>query len=284
MNKIKESLKNAVLITGAAGGIGSATAKIFSDKGYNVVATDIDTSKLDYLDENRQVMVLRCDVTKPGAVRKLYSEIKKRDLNIGIIISCAGIYETYPVTEADTDTYRKIMEVNFLSHQYLLSTFIRDLTLAEGRFVVVSSESIKLPVLFQPYMISKIALEAFAVTARQELALKGAKVIIVRPGAVNTGLLDWMKGVKNPVDNSLFEEEFEKSYHLSTRLSGRPVSPEKVAETLLRAATAKKSRKEYNVNHNPLLSLISMIPYPLLEKIITRNLRKKKPATESHRL
>ncbi len=276
MNKIKESLKNAVLITGAAGGIGSATVKTFSDKGYNIVATDIDTSKLDYLEENGQVMAIRCDVTKPGSVRDLYSEIKKRDLNIGIMISCAGIYETYPVTEADTDKYKKIMEVNFLSHQYLLSTFIRDLTLSDGRFIVVSSESIKLPVLFQPYMISKIALEAFAVTARQEMALKGVKVIIVRPGAVMTGLLDWMQGVENPVDNSIFEEEFQKSFHMSTRLAGLPASPEKVADTLYRAATATKPRKAYNVNHNPLLSLVSTIPYPILEKIIMKKLRAKK--------
>ena len=78
------------------------------------------------------------------------------------------------------------MEVNFLSHQNLLSTFVRDLIISRGRFIVVSSESVKFPALFQPYMISKIALEAFAITVRQEMALKGVRVVIVRPGAVNS--------------------------------------------------------------------------------------------------
>lgn len=268
--------KKAVLITGAAGGIGSATLKTFLEKGYRVVATDIDTRKLEHLEENKQALVLQCDLKSPGSVKGLHAEIKERGIQVNTIISCAGIYDTYPVSEADHNRYREIMEVNFLAHQDLLSTFLHDLHISKGRFILISSESIKFPVLFQPYMISKIALEAFAKTVRQEMALKGVKVIIVRPGAVMTGLLDWMKGVEDPVENSLFEAEFQKSYRMSTRLAGRPVKPEKVAGIIFMAATKAKPRREYNVNHNPLLSLISIIPSYIMEKVIFTNLGQKK--------
>ncbi len=271
-----EASEKAVLVTGAGGGIGLATVKKFIEEGKRVVATDLEEGKLSRINNSNDFFFQQCDITNPASVDKLYQVVSAQGIKIKTLISNAGIYETYPVSETGHSAYRRIMEVNFLSHQLLLSTFINDLIETRGRFILVSSESVKLPVLFQPYMISKIALEAFAVTARQEMALKGVKVIIVRPGAVRTGLLDWMKGVKNPVGNSLFEEEFQKSYQMSTRLAGRPVSPEKAADMLYRAATATKPRKVYNVNHNLLLSLVSIIPNPILEKIILKKLRAKK--------
>jgi hypothetical protein len=85
-----------------------------------------------------------------------------------------------------------------------------------------------------------------------------------------------MKGVENPVEDSLFEAEFKKSYIMSTRLAGRPAKPEKVAGIIFNAATKAKPRRVYNVNHNPLLSLISIIPSHFLERIIYKKLGRKK--------
>ena len=273
---MKKKTTNTVLITGAGGGIGLATVKKFIEEGKRVVATDIKKDKFNSYSNSDDFFFQQCDITDPASVDKLYQDISAQGIKINTLISNAGIYETYPVSEASHNVYRRIMEVNFLSHQLLLSTFLDDLIETGGRYIMVSSESVKTVAPFQPYMISKIALEAFARTVRLELALKGVKVVVIRPGAVRTGLLDWMKGVKNPVGNSLFEEEFQKSYQMSTRLAGRPASRENLADTLYRAATATRPRKVYNVNHNPLLSLVLIIPNPILEKIILKKLRPKK--------
>lgn len=273
---MNEAGKKAVLVTGAGGGIGLATVKKFIEEGRRVVATDLQKGKLNNFDTSENFFYLSCDITDPASVKQLHQFVSGQGIKIETLISNAGIYETYPVSEASHNVYRRIMEVNFLSHQLLISTFLDDLIETGGRYIMVSSESVKTVAPFQPYMISKIALEAFARTVRLELALKGVKVVVIRPGAVRTGLLDWMKGVKNPIGNSLFEEEFQKSYQLSTRLAGRAENPEKVADTIYRAATAKKPRKVYNVNHNPLLSLVSTIPCPILENIILKKLRPEK--------
>lgn len=264
------------MITGAAGGIGLATTKLFLEKGANVVATDINIKKLTALGKNDKLKVVECDLSDDASIPGLHQAVSGAGFKIGTVISGAGIYETYPVSEAETEHFRKIMEVNFFAHQKLLRLFMKDLIATGGRFILISSESVKFPALFQPYMISKIALEAFAVTVRQEMALKGVRVIIVRPGAVNTGLLDWMKGTVSLEGHSLFRTEFYRSFRDSIKMTGKTATPEKVAKVILMASCSKRPRRVYNVNHNPALVLLSLIPSGAAERIIKKRLSDKK--------
>jgi len=260
-----------VVITGAAGGIGKEVVRLFLDGDYNTKALDINTLNLSEWHNRDNLECIKVDVTNENELSSFTGTAGIESLDI--LILAAGIYDSWPVSEIETESFRKMMEVNLLSAQNLIRRFLNPLIRAKGRIIIVSSESVKMPALFQPYMISKIALEAFAMTARQELGLKGVKVAIIRPGAVNTGLLGWMKKDGSLDYASVFEQEYRRSFLKSLRLVGKPAEPEKVAKLIYKAAISKRPRRVYNINHNLHLSIISKLPESLTEKIIIRKFR-----------
>ena len=266
--------QKTVLITGAAGGIGKATAGIFRANGFRVLAADIDVKPLhDHFPDEERVIVYGCDIRDPRSVRQLVSFCNERKISISVLVQCAGIYDTFPVTEVSAELFRNTMEVNFLGQQSVLSAFLDQLIRNRGRVITVSSESYRLPALFQPYMISKAALEAFAVTARQELMLKGVKMIIIRPGAVSTQLLKWREGIENPTRNSVYTMEFKRAFDTSLKMVGRITIPGNVAKKIFRAAVVNNPRRVYTINNSMLLRLMSSLPNGLKEYALRRLMR-----------
>ena len=167
------------------------------------------------------------------------------------------------------------MAVNFHANVSLVNSLLRPLVKRQGRVIIVSSESYKIQAMFQPYMISKAALEAYARVAWQELALKGVWLSVIRPGAFSTPLLNWMHREEIKVPGSMFQIEFAASVKQSKKMVGRITTPEKVAGTILRAATSRRPKRVYRVNNNPMLSLITLLPSGIIDRIIVRRFRKK---------
>jgi NAD(P)-dependent dehydrogenase (short-subunit alcohol dehydrogenase family) len=143
-----------------------------------------------------------------------------------------------------------------------------------GRVVVVSSESYKIQAMFQPYMISKAALESYCRVAWQELTLKGVSLTVIRPGAIDTPLLSWQHSDPQFKD-SIFAKEFKASFAESKKLVGNVTSAAKVAEVILKSATARKPKRFYRVNNNPLVTLISFLPSWWLDELIVWRIREK---------
>jgi NAD(P)-dependent dehydrogenase (short-subunit alcohol dehydrogenase family) len=141
--------------------------------------------------------------------------------------------------------------------------------------IVVSSESYKIQAMFQPYMISKASLEAFCRSARQELALKGVKLTIIRPGAINTPLLNWMKTDESVERYPVFEKELKKSRKRSVKMVGRIIAPEKVAKKIFMAAFAANPKRVYRVNNSKLLTFISLLPISFLDWLMVKMFRIK---------
>jgi NAD(P)-dependent dehydrogenase (short-subunit alcohol dehydrogenase family) len=165
------------------------------------------------------------------------------------------------------------MAVNFLSCPAMVSLCLPALLKSRGRVIVVSSESYKIQALFQPYMISKAALEAYCRVAWQELALKGVSLSVVRPGAIQTPLLKWMNKDDVIDPGSVFHHEFKASLARSKKMVGKITPPEKVAEKIMKAATTRKPKRYYHVNNNPLLSWISILPNNWIDALIVRKFK-----------
>jgi NAD(P)-dependent dehydrogenase (short-subunit alcohol dehydrogenase family) len=260
--------KITVFISGAGGGLGTALVKGFAGKGYHVIATDIDAVKLEAFHDLLGVTTRELDVTDPEALKNIVEQLEIQRKGLDILVSQAGIYNSFPVTEADPAMFRKIMDVNLLGTAGLVQGLLTPLVKNKGRVIVVSSESYKIQALFQPYMISKAALEAYCLTARQELALKGVKLSVIRPGAMQTPLLNWMNEHGQPGRYPIFEDAFNKSIAQSKKMVGKIVSPEKVAQIIFKAAASNRPNRIYTVNNSFLLRMISLIPKSLIEKII----------------
>jgi NAD(P)-dependent dehydrogenase (short-subunit alcohol dehydrogenase family) len=260
--------KKTVFISGAGGGLGKVLVIGFAGKGYNVIATDIDAVKLEAFHDLQGVITRELDVTDPEALKNIVEQLEIQHKGLDILVSQAGIYNSFPITEADPAMFRKIMDVNLLGTAGLVQGLLTPLVKNKGRVIVVSSESYKIQALFQPYMISKAALEAYCLTARQELALKGVKLSVIRPGAMQTPLLNWMNEHGQPGRYPIFEDAFNKSIAQSKKMVGKIVSPEKVAQIIFKAAASNRPNRIYTVNNSFLLRMISLIPKSLIEKIV----------------
>ena len=97
------------LITGAASGIGEATARVFTDAGASVIIVDIDEPRAQALSGSLPGSSYKmCDVTDESSVNKLFSKIERLD----ILVNNAGIGLVGDVTETSLDDFRRLFRVN----------------------------------------------------------------------------------------------------------------------------------------------------------------------------
>jgi len=257
-----------VLITGAGRGLGKAIAETFAENGCRVVATDIDNELLENFRDKTSYEVYQLDVTDPISIRAVREDLHQKEIKIDILVNNAGIFDLFPLCEANISRLRRVIEVNTLGPATMIREFLPDLLETHGRVIQVSSESVRFPALFQPYQVSKIALEAYSRSVRQELALKGVKLVMIRAGAMNTQIVQGLTSLRNPVDQSIFEKEFEQFVKETKKHILRVVSPAKVAKVVYKASVSKKPRYIYNINHNPWLIFLSLIPDRLMVKVL----------------
>ncbi len=266
----------AVLITGAGRGLGRAIAETFAGNGFRVVVTDVDNELLEDLKHESSYDLYHLDVTDPMSIRAVAEDLHQKKIKINILINNAGIYDLFPLCEADISRLKKVIEVNTLGPAAMIREFLPDLIETHGRVIQISSESVRFPGLFQPYQVSKIAMEAYSRSVGQELALKGVRLVIIRAGAMNTQMVQGLTSLRNPVDHSIFEKEFEQFVIETRKHILRIVRPEKVARVVYKAAISKKPKYIYNINHNPLLIFLSLVPERFMEQALRMKFKKQR--------
>ncbi|MBL7138047.1 MAG: SDR family oxidoreductase [Bacteroidales bacterium] len=89
-----------MLITGAANGLGRATALEFARQGWQVIATDIDLKALQELDGEKGIVPRVMDVTSDESVLNLFRKVEEEYRSLDLIINNAGIDRYFPFSEA----------------------------------------------------------------------------------------------------------------------------------------------------------------------------------------
>ncbi|MFO7615489.1 MAG: SDR family oxidoreductase [Bacteroidales bacterium] len=260
------------LVTGAGGGLGQRVVAKLSGQGWHVFAVDVNNDGLAALKSYENVKVFQADITDMSELKSLSRDLHQRFGGLDLLVCLAGIYDTFPVTAFASEVFNRMMSVNFLSTANVVQCFHEALIRSQGKVIIVSSESYKIQALFQPYMISKAALEAYCRVAWQELSMKGVRLSVIRPGAIDTPLLKWMKKESIGQD-PLFQKEFEAALHDSKRFVGKISDPERVAALILKIALARKPRRFYRINNNPLLSIIGFFPTALIDFLIVKKIK-----------
>lgn len=253
-------MHETVLITGAASGLGKATALLFASKGWRVLATDMHADVPAEMTNIQNLKYLRMDVTDPKSIQAVFAETQNIQIEPKVIINCAGIYQMYPIAESDPIEIGKLFDINTFGQLNVIRKWLPVLACRGGRVVNISSESIRIPWLFQPYQLSKIAMEAISRALRQELRLLGVKLVIVRPGAIDTPLLKWMEESHELPDNSYFKKEFWSFTEKAGKKVGRTSDARSVAEVVYRAATAKHPGYYYSINNKLSLRIARVLP------------------------
>ena len=182
------------LVTGAARGIGLATAKKYLAEGWRVALLDIDGATLadahTLLAAPEGTMAVEADVAEPDQVTAAVNAVAARFARIDALVNNAGIADFCPILETDFSTWSRILAVN-LSGPFLCTQACAPVMLAGGGGAVVNIASIsgvRASTLRVAYGTSKAALMHLTKQQAAELGSVGIRVNAVAPGPVDTAM------------------------------------------------------------------------------------------------
>lgn len=228
------------IVTGASSGIGRAAARLFVDKGANVVAVGRNEKELTDLkssvhSKNREIKVQLADVTELSQLDRVVSEAVDHFGKIDILVNSAGIIKNGTIENTSLDDWDRLMNINLRSVFVLMQKSVPYLAMTRGNIVNVSS--VAGPRAFPnllAYCVSKAATDQLTRCSALELASQGIRVNAVNPGVVVTNL-HGRGGMDEKAYNNFLEHSKE------THPIGRVGKPVEVAELIYYLASEKAS-------------------------------------------
>jgi NAD(P)-dependent dehydrogenase (short-subunit alcohol dehydrogenase family) len=185
---------HAVVVTGAASGIGRAVADALGARGVPVVVCDIDaggaaSAAKAIADGGRRAWAAPADVTRAADVDRMVATARRAAGPLGGLVNCAGIYPVTPLLELPADEWDRVFAVN-LRGPFLVTQAVARQMIADGvggSIVNVSSTSSRLA---RPgiahYGASKAGLNQLTAVSAVELAPHGIRVNAILPGVIGT--------------------------------------------------------------------------------------------------
>ena len=186
--------QRVALVTGAARGIGLATAKEFLAEGWRVALLDIEGELLSLavaeIGQGDATLALTCDVSDRAAVGAAMTMIERQFGRLDALVNNAGIAVFAPLMETSDADWRRVLEVN-LTGPFLCTKaavpLMRDGT--GGAIVNITSISaVRASTLRSAYGTSKAGLAHLTKQLAVELASLNIRVNAVAPGPVDTAM------------------------------------------------------------------------------------------------
>jgi len=229
------------VITGAAGVIGTATARAFAAAGAEVALLDLDEKAVQAKAKavGGGAAGIGCDVTEPASVRGAFDQVVETFGGIDIAVSNAGAAWQGRIGEVDEEVLRKSFELNFYGHQRVAQAAVK-VMLAQGTggclLFNVSKQAVNPGLNFGPYGLPKAATLFLVRQYALDHGADGIRSNAVNADRVRSGLLT-QEMIQS---RSAARGQSEKDY-MSGNLLGREVTPEDVAQAFLAQALALKT-------------------------------------------
>lgn len=178
------------LVTGAARGIGLATANLFHAEGKRVVMLDRDGEELANAAATLPgALAIICDVSIPQQVAQAVAEVEQTCGRLDILVNNAGVADFGPLAETDFARWRRVMETN-LDGVFLMSQACLPLLSVRGGAIIniASISGLRASTLRIAYGTSKAAVIHLTKQQAAELGEFGIRANCVCPGPVDTKL------------------------------------------------------------------------------------------------
>lgn len=171
------------LVSGGAGGIGSAVAGRLAAEGALVV-------RLDVLEPDGGDDLLTADITDPEACAQAVATVVDRHGHLDVVVNAAGIGGFWPITEVPPAEFQRIIAVNLTGAFLLSQAAVPALLAAQGNIVnLASTAGLRATAYNAAYCASKGGLIMLTKSMAVELAAAGVRVNAVCPSAVDTPML-----------------------------------------------------------------------------------------------
>jgi NAD(P)-dependent dehydrogenase (short-subunit alcohol dehydrogenase family) len=187
------SPQKVALVTGAARGIGLATARRFLAEGWKVALLDIEAELLHGavagIGDPGNTLALHCDVSDAKAVASAMATMNDRFGRLDALVNNAGIAVFAPLLDTSDDDWTRILAVN-LTGPFLCTKAAAPLMREHGGAIVniTSISAVRASTLRSAYGTSKAGLAHLTKQLAVELASLGIRVNAVAPGPVDTAM------------------------------------------------------------------------------------------------
>jgi NAD(P)-dependent dehydrogenase (short-subunit alcohol dehydrogenase family) len=222
-----------ILITGAARGIGAATARRLHVRGARVVLAGIEPDVLARTAaECADALAVVCDVRDREQVEAAVEAAVEHMDGLDVVVANAGVAAQLPLVGGDPAVFERTIEVNLLGVYYTLRAAGPHIAHPNGYALAISSLAAALhPPLLGAYCASKAGVEALADSLRIELAPSGARVGVAYFAELDTDMV--RLGFGTAAAQKMSE----------VRRPGRPVAPLDAGIDAIERGIARRSRR-----------------------------------------
>lgn len=176
-----------VVVTGAAGALGSELARRYTAHGETVLMTDVVAPD----PAGTKVMAVLGDLTDPDFTAHLARLVEERFGRLDVLVNCAGITHRSPAATTDPEIFSRIMAVNWEAPARLTQALLPLLQRAGGSVVNLGSMAGWMPVPGRAaYGASKAALTQWMEVFRHEARSRGVHVLNVHPSFLDSVMAD----------------------------------------------------------------------------------------------
>jgi NAD(P)-dependent dehydrogenase (short-subunit alcohol dehydrogenase family) len=223
------------LITGAASGIGRATAIAAARDGAEVVLTDIRADELERVAEDIRAQggtvlhAAAADISDYDAVRALAEDVHAAHGSMDVVMNVAGISTWGTVERLSHDQWKRQIDVNLMGPIHVIECFLPPMIEAGrgGHLVNVASAAALFGFPWHAaYSAAKFGLRGISEVLRFDLRRHGIGVSLVCPGGVDTGLV-------GTLDIAGVDRSSRRVTKMTERFQSHAISPEKAAEAIL---------------------------------------------------
>ena len=216
-----------VIITGAASGIGKATAIRFAAEGYLVCALDIQGNKLQQLQTiltPGNHLFITGSYAEDTTIQECENAIRQHWGTVQVLVNCAGLSAKTDALQMPISEWRNIFDC--MINGCLKSTRLAAKFMQQGGSIVhISSiHGTRAEQGASSYSMAKAAINQFCRSMAVELADKKIRVNAIAPGFVNTAMS--MVDGENELNGEWFKTNYVKGHHLPMR---RAAEPEEIA-------------------------------------------------------
>lgn len=215
--------RKKVLVTGAASGIGRATAIRFAAEGYDVCLNDLDEHKIGLVKNSLEPgdhLVLAGSYADAKILSAGARLIADRWGRLDALVNCAGLFERSDPISTDFTQWRRVMDI-MLSGCVGMTRLAANAMPEGGRIIHISSiHDNRAEIGSSSYAVAKAGIDQFCRAMALELADRRILVNAIAPGFVDTPM-SIVEG-KNELETDWFKDNYVKSQRIPLRRAGLP--------------------------------------------------------------
>lgn len=260
---MKETQKDngrTVLVTGAAGGLGSAVCRRLAGAGYRVLACDI----VPVQSSNERIIPVELDVTSDKSVADCAQRAGELTDCLYAVINLAGVFYMTTLSEGGADRLSRALEVNVVGMCRLNSALLPLLKPGRSRIINMSSEIGRYsPQPFNgPYAVSKHAADVYTDVLRRELMFAGIPVCKIQAGSFGTQMLTVARGQYDTLleNTRLYRHELTVLAPIMTGELEKGYDPDIFARMILRQLSRRRPKRCVRIKNSFKLSLLDALP------------------------